>query len=122
MVYRVLADSLVAFHLAFILFVVFGGVLAIQRPWMASLHLPAALWGCMVEWAGWVCPLTPLEVHFRTLAGQEGYAGGFLDHYLLPVLYPHGLTRSQQLWLGLFVVVVNLAVYSAVIRRRRERG
>ena len=122
MAYRFLADLLVALHLAFALFVVLGGVLVLWRRRHAFLHLPVAIWGVFIELSGWVCPLTPLEVRLRILGGQAGYRGGFVEHYLLPVLYPSGLTREQQVGLGLLVCVLNLGVYGLVIwRMRRER-
>ena len=122
MAYRFLADLLVALHLAFALFVVLGGVIVLWRRRLAFLHLPVAIWGVFIELSGWVCPLTPLEVRLRILGGQAGYRGGFVEHYLLPVLYPSGLTREQQVGLGLLVCVLNLGVYGLVIwRMRRER-
>ncbi len=123
MAYRFLADLLVALHLAFALFVVLGGVLVLWRRRLAFLHLPVAIWGVFIELSGWVCPLTPLEVRLRILGGQAGYRGGFVEHYLLPVLYPSGLTREQQVGLGIVVGVLNLGVYGLVIwRMMRERG
>jgi len=119
--YRALADFVVVAHLAFVAFVVFGGLLVLRRPWLAWLHLPAAVWGVMIEFAGWMCPLTPLENAFRVRGGEAGYSGGFVEHYLLPVLYPAGLTRGVQLVLGSIVLALNLAVYGAVIARRRAR-
>jgi Protein of Unknown function (DUF2784) len=86
------------------------------------LHLPAAVWGALIEFQGWICPLTPLEKSLRAAAGQAGYRGGFIEHYLLPVLYPAGLTGQVQLILGSLVIVVNLIVYWLVLRRRRARS
>jgi len=117
MEYRLLADFLVALHLAFVLFVVFGGGLVIWRPCLVFIHLPAAVWGVMIELSGWICPLTPLEMRYRILGGEAGYSGGFVDHYLLPVLYPAGLNREQQLWLGISVGLLNLGVYGWVVWR-----
>jgi hypothetical protein len=123
MIYRILADLLVLLHLAFVICVVSGGLLVLWRRRMAFLHVPVALWGVYVELAGKGCPLTSLEIRFRTQGGQAGYAGGFVDHYLMPVLYPPGLTRGQQVWLGVAVGVVNVAVYAVVVRKWiRERG
>jgi hypothetical protein len=116
---RLLADLVLSLHLAFIVFVVAGAFWVLYRPRVAILHLPCALWGAIVELAGWTCPLTPLEIALRRRAGQAGYSGGFLDHYLLPVIYPRGLTRSAQLAAGTFVVVVNLVLYALALRRRR---
>ena len=117
--YRLLADVVLMAHAAFVAFVVLGGLLALRWPRLAWLHLPAAAWGAGIEFAGGICPLTPLENHWRGLAGEQGYAGGFLEHYLLAVLYPEGLTRGVQLALGLLVLAVNAAVYALVWRRRR---
>jgi hypothetical protein len=121
MLWRLLADLLVAFHLCFVLFVVLGGLLALR--WRRALwfHLPAALWGAGIEFVSGICPLTPLENHLRALGGQAGYSGGFVEHYLLPVLYPAGLTQNVQLVLGVFVVALNVAVYAVVWRRGRAR-
>jgi hypothetical protein len=124
MAYRFLADLLVAVHLAFVLFVVLGGVLVFRRRRLAFLHVPVALWGVFVEFSGRVCPLTPLEVRLRILGGQAGYSGGFVDQYLMPVLYPPGLTREQGIWLGILVGALNLGIYGFVVwrlvRDRRE--
>jgi len=118
MVYRVLADLLVLTHLAFIGFALAGGLLALRWRWVPWAHLPAAAWGAAVELLGWYCPLTPLENALRRASGAEGYAGGFIERYLLPIIYPAALTREVQLVLGGAVVVLNLAVYLAVCRRR----
>ncbi|MCL4182144.1 MAG: DUF2784 family protein [Burkholderiaceae bacterium] len=120
---RIAADALVLIHLAFVAFVVLGGLLVAWRARIAWLHLPAAAWGAWIEFAGAICPLTPLENHFRRLAGQTGYAGGFVEHYLIPVLYPAGLTLQSQRWLGALVLLVNLAIYVgvAVVLHRRGR-
>jgi hypothetical protein len=87
---------------------------------VAVLHLPAAAWGALIEFQGWICPLTPLENSLRASAGQAGYRGGFIEHYLLPVLYPAGLTRGVQLALGSGVIVVNLVVYGFLMARWRR--
>lgn len=117
--YRALADFVVVVHVGFVLFVVFGGLLVLRRPRLALLHLPAAVWGVMIEFAGWVCPLTPLENALRMRGGEAGYSGGFIEHYLLPVLYPADLTRGIQLALGSIVLAMNLAVYGLLLARRR---
>jgi len=123
MVYRILADLVVSAHLAFVLFVALGGFLVLRRRRVAWFHLPAAAWGVLIEFAGWVCPLTPLEVWLRIRGGEAGYAGGFVEHYLIPLLYPGNLTRTQQVLLGLLVLVVNVWIYLVVIRRSvRERN
>jgi hypothetical protein len=119
--YRLLADATVALHLGFVLFVVCGGLLAFRWRWIPWVHLPAAVWGALIEFAGWICPLTYLEVDLRQRAGEAGYRGGFVEHYLLPVLYPGALTREVQVGLGIFVVVLNLAVYGWWIQTQRMR-
>ena len=111
------ADLLVLLHLLFILFVVAGALLVLWKPWIAWLHLPAALWGAAVEFGGWICPLTPLEQALRAAAGAEGYRSGFIEHYLLPVIYPGVLTREIQFVLGLAVVAVNAPVYWWLLSR-----
>ena len=120
MAYRFLADLVVGLHALFVAFVVVGGLLALRWPWTAALHVPAAVWGALIEFRGWICPLTPLENSFRRAAGQAGYQGGFIEHYLLPVLYPAGLTRGVQLVLGTAVIMLNLLVYGVVVVRRRR--
>jgi hypothetical protein len=120
MVYRILADLVVLTHLAFILFVLFGGLLVLRWHWIFWAHIPAAGWGFMIEITGRICPLTPLENWLRNLGGAAGYTGGFVERYLIPVIYPAELTREIQLVLGGIVVLVNLAVYIAVWRRYRS--
>jgi hypothetical protein len=120
MIYRLAADVVLATHLAFVLFAVFGGVLALRFREAVWAHLPAAGWAVLVSAASWTCPLTPLENHFRRLGGQAGYDGGFIEHYLVPVLYPHGLTHGMQLGLAALVLVVNAAIYVRVWRSRRR--
>lgn len=118
MSYRVLADLTVVVHFGFLLFVVAGGFLARRRRWMAGPHLLAAAWGVYVEATGGVCPLTPLENAFAIRAGEAGYQGSFIEHYLGAIVYPAGLTRSLQLALAALVVVVNAAAYGWPRRRR----
>lgn len=118
MLYRNLADLVLLLHLLFIVFVLAGGLLAFRWPKLVWVHLPAVLWGAAIEVAGWICPLTPLENHFRQLAGEAGYAGGFIEHYLLAVVYPADLTREIQLALGFAVLALNLLVYGVWWRRR----
>jgi len=113
-IYRIAADLVVLIHLAFIFFVLFGALAALRWPRVLWLHLPAAAWGALIEFQGWICPLTPWENRLRTLGGQAGYAGGFIEHYILPLLYPAGLTRTVQLTLGAVVVVVNGLLYALV--------
>ena len=120
MTYGILAELVVALHFGFVLFVVLGGLLALRWPWLVYLHLPAALWGALIEFRGWICPLTPLEKRLREAGGLAGYQGGFIEHYILPVLYPAGLTRGVQLTLGLTVIAINVLVYWWVCRERRQ--
>lgn len=117
MPYGLLAEAVVLLHFGFVLFVVFGGLLALRWRRVMWLHLPAAAWGALIEFAGWICPLTPLEHWLRREGGLAGYQGGFVEHYILPVLYPHSLNREVQLVLGAFVVILNLAVYGLVWRQ-----
>jgi hypothetical protein len=122
MIYRLLADLVFLAHLAFALFVVLGGIAVWLKPRLAWLHLPAVAWGALIEFAGWICPLTPWEQSLRRLAGEKGYTGGFVEHYLLPILYPEGLTREIQIGLGLLVLLINGIAYLLILRRfRRER-
>ena len=114
------ADLVVVVHFMFVLFVVLGGLLVLRWPRLAYLHLPAATWGVLIEFAGWVCPLTPLEQSLRLRAGEQGYPGSFIEHYLLPLLYPSALTRTLQVALGIIVIAVNLAIYGYLLRRRRS--
>ncbi len=113
-----LADLVVILHFAFVLFVVLGGLLVLRWPRVAYLHVPAALWGVLIELTGWICPLTPLENALRSAAGAAAYQGGFVEHYILPVMYPSALTRNIQLLLGAIVLLLNLAGYAYVLRRR----
>lgn len=118
MLYRWAADALVLLHLGFVLFVVLGGLLVLRRPRLAWLHVPAALWGIWIEFSGWICPLTPLENQLRRRGGEAGYTGGFIDRYIVSLLYPEGLSRNVQLALGLVVLALTLAVYTRILRRR----
>jgi uncharacterized protein DUF2784 len=122
MSYRILADLVVLVHLAFILFAVFGGILAFLWKRWAWVHLPTVLWAALIEFVGNECPLTPLESWLREGGGSRGYHGGFVEHYILPILYPDSLTRPSQVVLGLFVLGVNLGVYSWVLRHRVSLG
>src|SRR6266542_362228 len=121
MIFHVLADLVVAFHGAYVVFVLFGALLALRWPWVLWVHLPNAIWGVLIEYAGWVCPLTPLENSLRAKAGEAAYSGGFIDHYVLRVLYPGGLTSRVQIVLGSFALVVNLLAYALLIRQVRAR-
>jgi hypothetical protein len=121
MIYRWLADAVVLIHLAFVAFVVAGGLLTIRWPRVAWAHIPAAIWGAVIEYVGWICPLTPLENALRDRAGQGGYTGGFVEHYLLRTLYPSGLTRTDQWALGTIVIVINGVAYGYARHRRSSR-
>jgi hypothetical protein len=120
MIFRLLADATVIVHLGFVAFVLCGGVLALRWRRVAWVHLPAAAWGAWVEFAGWICPLTPLENWLRMQGGATVYSTSFVERYLLPVLYPSSLSRDVQWALGGFVIVVNAVVYAVVLRSRRE--
>jgi hypothetical protein len=117
---RLIADVLVALHFAFIVFVVAGGFLTWRWPRVAWLHVPVALYGAAIEFGGWVCPLTPLENYFRARAGETGYTGGFIEHYIIPVIYPGELTPLIRYGLGGFVIVVNAVAYAGLYKRREE--
>lgn len=122
MISRLAADGVVVVHLAFVAFVVLGGMLAWRNPVLAWLHIPAALWGAYAELTATVCPLTPLENALRAKAGDGGYAESFVEHYLMPLLYPVGLTPANQRWLGALVIVINVVVYGvAIVLARRRR-
>jgi hypothetical protein len=118
MPYGVLADLVLVVHLGFVLFVVLGGLLVLRWPRLAWIHLPAAVWGAIIEFTGGVCPLTPLENNLRRLAGEAGYAGGFIEHYVTAALYPDGLTRVAQVVLGALVLLVNAVIYRRILRRQ----
>src|SRR6185436_793886 len=122
MLYRLLADLVVVLHLAFVLFVVLGGLLALRWPRAAWFHLPTAIWGAGIEFVQGICPLTPLENHLRQLGGEAGYSGGFVEHYLLPVLYPSGLNQNIQVGIGILVLLLNITIYAVVWRRARHRA
>jgi hypothetical protein len=122
MLYSFAADVLLVLHLVFIVFVMLGGLLLLKWRWLIYLHLPAVAWGILVELLGWLCPLTPLEQHFRMLAGETGYSGGFVQHYLLPIIYPAGLTREVQIILAIGVISINLVIYTVIyVKYRRGR-
>lgn len=118
---RLAADAVVVIHLLFILFALLGGLLVLRWRWLLLLHLPAVVWGTVVEFFHFYCPLTPLENALRSRAGVQGYDGGFVEHYLIPLIYPAGLTPQIQLWLGGIVVICNVAVYSWLVMRQWPR-
>lgn len=121
MPYRLLADFVLLIHLTFVLFVVAGGLLVLKWPRLAWLHLPAVAWGALVEFTGWICPLTPLENSLRALGGESAYGSDFIGRYLLPFLYPIGLTSDLQVVLGTGLLAANVALYSWLWRRRKVR-
>lgn len=122
MLFRLLADLVVLVHFAFIVLVMGGAFLVLHRRGWAWLHVPAVAWGAYIELTGAICPLTPLEQSLRIRAGESGYQGGFIEHYVLPVLYPSGLTPGIQIGLGVLVVAVNVALYTWVWRRQTRRA
>lgn len=122
MPYGLLADAVLLAHAAFVAFVVLGGLLVLRWPRLAWVHLPVVAWGAGIEFTGGICPLTPLENHLRALAHQQGYAGGFVEHYVFGLLYPEGLTRDVQVALGLGVLALNTALYARLWYRHRQAG
>ncbi len=121
MLYHLLANTLVVVHLAFVGFVVLGSLLVLRWPRVMWAHLPAALWGTIIEFGGFVCPLTPLENYFRQRAGLAEYSTGFIERYLLPLLYPAQLTRGAEIVIGIGVIAINLYVYAWVFPRWKRR-
>jgi Protein of Unknown function (DUF2784) len=119
-IYPIFADLVVWIHLAFVVFVVLGGVLVMRWPRLIWVHLPAVMWGVIIELCGWICPLTPLENWLRRKGGGENDHSDFVAHYLLPMLYPQGLTRKSQITLGALVVVVNVAIYGWILRSKKS--
>jgi hypothetical protein len=120
LIYRALADLVLVLHFAFVLFVVLGGLLVLRWPRVAWLHIPAAIWGVLIEYTGWICPLTPLENSFRARGGEAGYSGGFIQHYIQSLLYPAGLTRGTQIVLGSFALLLNLSAYGVLFTRLKR--
>jgi hypothetical protein len=122
MIAGITADILVLVHLGFIVFVALGGFLVVKMAKIAFLHLPCAAWGVLISFGGWICPLTPLEMHFRQLAGQAGYTGGFIDHYVMPLIYPAGLTRGNADRFGnVTILAVNLWAYGRLLVNLTQR-
>lgn len=118
--YRLAADIVLIAHFAFVLFVVLGGLLVLRWPRLAWVHVPIAIYGAVIEFVGFICPLTPLENALRERGGEAGYSGGFVEHYITAAIYPSGLTRQIQLVLGIGVLVLNAVVYTIVVRRARR--
>lgn len=121
MLYRWLADLVLVVHLAFLVFVVLGGLLLLRWPRVVWVHGPAAIWGILIEYAGLICPLTPLEIALRRRGGEAGYAGDFIEHYITAVRYPSGLTRGLQFVLGTLGLAMNGVIYWRVIARHRRQ-
>jgi len=122
MAYRLAANLVLLIHLAFVFFVLFGGFLVLRWRCVAWIHIPAVVWGALVEYLGWFCPLTPLENYLRQTAGQAGYEGGFVEHYLILLLYPAQLNRELQIFLVAAVVLINLAIYGWLLFRIGSLG
>lgn len=119
---RIAADAIVLVHIGFVLFVVLGGLLVLRWRRLAWLHVPTVVWGVTIEWAGWICPLTPLENSLRRRGGGIGYQGDFIEHYLLPLLYPAQLTREWQMLLGGVALAVNAIAYWWILRDAGSRS
>ncbi|HSB30995.1 MAG TPA: DUF2784 domain-containing protein [Candidatus Sulfobium mesophilum] len=122
MLFKVCADIVLLTHFAFVIFAVLGGFIVLWKNRAAWIHVPVVLWSSVVNLASWVCPLTPLENWFLAKAGQSGYRGGFVQHYIDPLVYPAGMPRDMELIAGISVLVWNAAVYAVVLIRRRKRG
>lgn len=122
--HTIAADLIVVLHLSFVIFVVMGGLLMLKWRRVLYVHIPAAIWGALLEFMAWGCPLTPLEKKLRVAAGEEGYSGGFIEHYLVPLIYPDEITRDMQIWVGIFVIAINMLIYGWVIMRwvKREKN
>lgn len=120
MLYRGLADLVLAIHFMFIVYAVSGGLLVLRWRWTAVLHIPVVLWGVLLEAFGWICPLTPLENELRAAAGLAGYSGSFIEHYLIPIVYPENLTRAIQWLLAALLLLVNGVVYGVDIYKYRR--
>ena len=121
MFYRLAADAVVLLHLGYVIFIVAGGLLVFRWRWIALLHLPAVVWGVLLEFFGWMCPLTPLELGLRAAGGQAGYSGGFVEYYIQPVLYSVEPDITVQISIGSFVILINLALYSLLLWRLKHR-
>ena len=122
MLYLLFADLTLILHAIFIIFVVLGGFAVLWRRWVAWLHVPCALWGILIEYLGWICPLTYLENDLRAMAGSGGYTGGFINHYLVPLVYPPGLNTGMQVLLGTAVLSINVIIYVVIWRRWKRKG
>lgn len=121
MIFKILADLVLVLHFCFILFVLFGASLVFKYPRVIWFHLPIAAYGMLISFFRWVCPLTPLENTFRALAGEQGYETGFIEHYLLPLIYPGDLTSSIAITMGLFVLTLNGLLYGVLFYRNKKQ-
>ena len=122
MIASILADAVLILHLLFIVFALFGGLFVLKYRWVVWLHLAAAAWAAMISFAGWICPLTPLEVTLRRAAGEEGFSGTFVAHYIAPIIYPQGYTRELAIVAGVVVIVLNIVIYAIVFHQyKKER-
>ena len=119
MLFRLTADLVILIHFGFICFVLIGGFMALKRRWLVFLHIPCVIWGALIEFYGWICPLTPFEQQLRQAGGEAGYSGGFIDHYIVSIIYPSGLTHEMQIILGILVILINIVAYALVIRQVR---
>ena len=122
MVYSLLADLIILLHFMFILFVLCGGLLVLKWKWLIFIHIPAPIYGILIEIESWVCPLTPLEVHFKMKAGESIYQGGFVEHYLIPIIYPPGLNRTIQIILAAMVLILNIIIYTMVFYKYKSNS
>jgi len=120
--YRLLADLVVLVHFAFVVFVILGGFMVARRRRAMPFHLAAVIWAALIEFSGWICPLTPLENRLRAKSGSDGYQSDFVAHYILPILYPEGLTRETQIALGTVVIMINLGIYGWILRYKSGRN
>ncbi|MET0101669.1 MAG: DUF2784 domain-containing protein [Sedimenticola sp.] len=122
MLARLGADLVLLIHFGFILFVVLGGLLVLRWNKLAWLHVPSVIWGVTIDTMGWICPLTPLENSLRIAGGERGFEGGFIEHYLLPLIYPLGMSRGEQIALAMLALLLNLAIYTIIVKRRMRRS
>lgn len=120
MFYNICANMILIVHFAFICFVLFGAFMILKWPWVIYLHFPAFIWGILIEAYGWICPLAPIEQWLRILAGESGFQTGFIEHYLLPIIYPSGLTRSIQIGFAVLVGLINVLIYAWLFFRRMK--
>jgi len=120
MLYQIAADFVVLLHFAFIVFVLAGGLLVFKWRWLIWLHIPAVIWGALIVMVGWICPLTPIENMLRHTAGGEVYSSSFIEHYLIPLIYPSTLNRELFIAMGIFVIVINVAVYTVLFVKRNN--